>query len=115
VANHIIGVLYATMMYSKDSKNIMMAALKTFLATAEHEEAKLLYCLYYEQKELVPAAKPDTFDMSLDLAFDDAMLDNVEQQWKTIIEDDKAEEQATFMQFEDRQGMTDDDDADEIY
>jgi hypothetical protein len=103
------------MMYSKDSKNIMMAALKTFLATAEHEEAKLLYCLYYEQKELVPAAKPDTFDMSLDLAFDDAMLDNVEQQWKTIIEDDKAEEQATFMQFEDRQGMTDDDDADEIY
>jgi hypothetical protein len=103
-------------MYSKDSENIMRAALKTFLATAENGEAKKLYCLYYEQKELAPAAEHDKFDMSLDLAFNDAMLDDVERQWKSIIEDDKAEESATFMQFEDRQGMTDDDDdADEVY
>jgi hypothetical protein len=103
-------------MHSKDSKKTMRAALKTFLATAENGEAKLLYSLYYEQKELAPAAEPDKFDMSLDLAFNDAMLDNVEQRWKSIIEDDKAEESASFMQFEDRQGMTDDDDdANEVY
>ena len=104
-------------MYSNDSKKTLKAALKTFLAIAENGEAKLLYCLYYEQKEPKPAVEPDKFDMSLDLAFNDAMLEDVEQRWKSIIEDDKAEESATFMQFEDRQGMTDDDDddANEVY
>jgi len=103
-------------MHSKDSKKTIKAALETFLATAENGEGKLLYSLYYEQKELEPAAKPDKFDMSLDLAFNDAILDDVEQRWKSIIENDKVQESATFMQFEDREGMTDDDDdADEAY
>jgi len=111
-------VLYATTWHSNDSKKILEAALTTFLAIAENGEAKLLYSLYYEQKQTMRSvAEPaKAFDTTLDLAFNDAMLDDVKRQWKSIMVDNNAEESATFMQFEDRQGMTDDDDdADEVY
>jgi hypothetical protein len=116
-ANHTIGVLYATALHGNDSKKILEAALNAFLATAENGEARLLYSLYYEQKQTTrstsePAKSVDT---SLDLAFNDKMLEDVEKQWKSIIGNNNTEASAAFMQFEDRQGITDDDDADERY
>lgn len=49
------------------------------------------------------------------MAFNDEILEDVEQQWKTIM-GDGSDEQSAFMQFEDRKGMNDDDeDADNDY
>lgn len=44
---------------------------------------------------------------SLDLAFDDAMIDAVQKVWKTVMGDEAREED--FMQFEDREGTAADD------
>ena len=89
--------------------------MTAFLATAENGEAKLLYSLYYEQEQTTTAAAEPakSIDKPLDLAFNDVMLEDVEKQWKSIMEDNNTEELAPFMQFEDRQGMTNDDDDDD--
>lgn len=60
-----------------------------------------MYSLYYEQEQVT------TFP---DLAFNDQILEEVEQKWKTIVGD--GDEQAPFMQFEERTGMNDEDDED---
>jgi hypothetical protein len=67
-----------------------------------------LYTLYYEQQQA-----PGT--SSLDLAFDDEMLDNVEVQWKTVFGYGDEEEHPPFMQFAEREGMNPDDDNDDEY
>lgn len=69
-----------------------------------NDGAKLLYTLYYEQQ--------DTAESSLDLAFDDQMLNRVEEQWKDVLGYDQGIEQPPFMQFADREGMNADDDND---
>ena len=66
---------------------------------------KLLYSLYYEQRQ-TPA--------SVDLAFDDELLADVEAKWKAIV--GIGEMHALYMQFEERTGMSDEvDDNDEGY
>jgi hypothetical protein len=87
------------MMLSSSSRSLLEGALSKFLEIAENGEAKLLYSLYYEQEQSVSA---------LDLAFNDEILEKVETKWKTIVEE--GEEQAPFMQFEERTGMNDEDD-----
>ncbi|KAE8450242.1 hypothetical protein EG329_006669 [Mollisiaceae sp. DMI_Dod_QoI] len=105
-------VLYATMLCSEHSKKLLEAALNTLLATLE-ERPTLLYKLYYEQQ--ADAGSTGSPEASLDLAFNDGMLDDVESQWKTVMGDEA--EQATFMRFEDREGMSndDDDEVDDAY
>ncbi|KAG0651714.1 Rab escort [Hyphodiscus hymeniophilus] len=49
--------------------------------------------------------------VSLDLAFHDEALEEVETKWNAIVE--SADEQKPFMQFEERTGMTDEDDDNE--
>jgi hypothetical protein len=74
-----------------------------------------LYSLYYEREQqpwTADAATP--CDASLDLAFNDEILQAVEDQWKTIMADKNGVVEASFMQFEDREGMNnDDEDGDE--
>ena len=84
-----------------NSKPLLEAALSKFLEIAENGEGKLLYSLYYEQEQAAAF---------LDLAFNDQILEEVEQKWKTIVEE--GEEQTPFMQFEERTGMNDEDDDD---
>ncbi|TVY81662.1 Rab proteins geranylgeranyltransferase component A [Lachnellula suecica] len=101
-------VLYATTHQSQDSQAILTAAISRFLKAAE-DNAKLLYKLYYEQEQL-----PGT--SSLDLAFDDQMLDDVKAQWKTVLGYGDTEEHPAFMDFPDREGISpDDDDNDNDY
>jgi hypothetical protein len=117
VANNKLGVLYATTQYSNDSKFVLEAALSALLKSIENEEAKLLYKLYYEQEQQATTTdSTEPFDASLDLAFNDEILRAVEDQWKTIVADENGTVEAHFMQFEDREGMNnDDEDVDEGY
>lgn len=111
-ANSASGVLYASTFSKPGSKEILEAALATFLKVANSREAKLMYCLYYEQKQALRsvASLSPTSRAPLDLAFNDEMLDDVEEQWKMVMGDRNATEQVPFMVFDDRQGIDNDDD-----
>ena len=61
-----------------------------------------MYSWYYEQKT--------SADSSLDLAFDDRILDTVEEQWRSLVE--PLEDGVEFMKFEERNAMGEDDDED---
>jgi hypothetical protein len=80
------------------SKGILQASLDALVKSADGQ-AKLLYTLYYEQKEA--SASP------LDLSFDDRILDHVESDWRQVMAEQGGA--LSFMQFEERKGM----DADE--
>lgn len=103
-ANNIIGVLYATTIYSSSSKVLLEAALDAFLATPSGD-AKLLYRLYYEQQQGIRSTEGPFKGMetSMDLAFNDLVLDDVAAEWKLIMGDEADE--AAFMQFDERPGM----------
>jgi len=76
-----------------------------------------LYSLYYEQEQGTrTTGKPIVSEASLDLAFNDEVLQDGESQWRSIMANDNGQVETTFMQFEDREGMNhDDDDNDEGY
>ncbi|CZT13137.1 related to rab geranylgeranyl transferase component A [Rhynchosporium graminicola] len=108
-------ILYATTLYSDISKELIGKALSTFLQTAQ-EDAELLYSLYYEQRQSskITTTASEPLYASLDLAFNDGILDEVEAQWRKVVGD---VEEATFMRFEDREGMNayDDDEPTEDF
>jgi hypothetical protein len=82
-------------------------ALATFLKTVEDGAAKLLYSFCYEQVE----RDVDNFADSLDLAFNDGILDNVECEWKAVMDD--GIDETKFMKFEERAGVNENDDDDD--
>jgi hypothetical protein len=90
---------------------VLEKAVSTILESVENGQGKLLYSLYYEQEQqgssIDPAMSPDA---SLDLAFNDEILQVVEDQWRTIMADENGVVDATFMQFADREGIDNDDD-----
>jgi hypothetical protein len=75
----------------------------TFLKVAGDDTAQLLYKLYYEQEQ----TSIGRMSTSLDLAFNDGMLDDVEREWKLVMGNQVDSE---FMRFEERAGMNDEDD-----
>ncbi|TAQ85966.1 hypothetical protein B7494_g5714 [Chlorociboria aeruginascens] len=101
-------VLYITTRYTSASKILLNAALESFLQTAENGNAKLLYTFYYEQIQGLRGSSKNqgVLDESLDLAFNDTVLEDVEDIWSGIVvgSDDK------FMQFGERNEMGNDDD-----
>jgi hypothetical protein len=111
----VLGVLYATTLKSDTSKAILEAALSALLKSTEDGDGKLLYSLYYEQEQQASTADPATPSYaSLDLAFNDEILQAVEDQWEAIMADENSVVEGSFMQFEDREAMNnDDDDVDE--
>ncbi|KAL2069016.1 hypothetical protein VTL71DRAFT_15354 [Oculimacula yallundae] len=95
-------VLYATTSYLESGKELLDKALSTFLKSIE-EDAELLYSLYYEQSQSSKStAASEPSDASLDLAFNDEILDEVEAQWRQVVGDVDG---AAFMRFEDREGI----------
>lgn len=94
-------MLYATTAFSSSSKTLLEASLSKFLQIAENGEGEVLYSFYYEQEASAS---------SLDLAFNDQVLEEVESKWKTIAEG--GEDEKSFMKFEERAGMDDDEDDD---
>ncbi|KAI0908670.1 rab protein geranylgeranyltransferase component A [Ustulina deusta] len=111
------SVVYLTMQATPQSPDALDLAL-TALLQAVTATADVLYKLYYEQAAssrqslVIQQGSATVFEFpspSLSLAFDDASLDAVQEAWKLITRD-KALDDA-FMQFEDREGMGDDDDV----
>ncbi|RFU30636.1 hypothetical protein B7463_g5691, partial [Scytalidium lignicola] len=104
-------IIYVTSRYSSSSKARMEAAISTFLQKAGDGDAKLLYSVYYEQQRVsqTSSVEASTYrfpDPSLDLAFDDSILENVEQAWNMMIGGDEGDvDLPPFMQFDDRPGM----------
>jgi Rab proteins geranylgeranyltransferase component A len=113
-SNHVTGVLYATALFSSTGENLLRSALDAFLSTLG-ENTKLLYSVYYEQKEGLRRTEESLKDMdsSLDLAFNDLVLEDVAAEWKVIMGDEV--DQSAFMQFKDRPGMDEDNDNDVEY
>jgi len=113
ITNYHAGVLYVTTLQSNDSKQLLESAISNFLASTEEGGVELLYSLYYEQEQTAKATSDslEASEASLDLAFNDEILDDVEKQWKSILGETEAD-QATFMRFEDREGMNNEDDED---
>ncbi|PMD33214.1 hypothetical protein L207DRAFT_407177, partial [Hyaloscypha variabilis F] len=104
-------VLYATTLKTDESKAVLEAALAALLESTENGEGKLLYSLYYEKEQQASSTDPTVpSEASLDLAFNDEILQTVEDQWKSIVADGNGVVEDSFMKFDDREGMNDDDD-----
>jgi hypothetical protein len=101
-------VLYATTLYTSSSKILLETALNAFLVT-RGDGTKLLYRVYYEQQQGCGQTEnlSNGTCPSFDLAFNDLVLDDVAAEWKAILGNDVDE--STFMQFETRPSMDDDD------
>lgn len=70
--------------------------MSSLVKSAECSDAKLLYTLYYDQQE--------SDSSPCDLAFDDHILENVEEQWKEAMGSEGTDGSSVFMQFEERIG-----------
>lgn len=95
-----------------------LEAAVTALVSSQGQEHTLekLYSLFYVQSatQSQATAKDGIYTMpssSLDLAFDDSLLDNVEDAWKSTLADGEDSDQ--FMTFEDREQMNGEDDDDD--
>ncbi|KAI0440761.1 rab protein geranylgeranyltransferase component A [Xylaria telfairii] len=109
------SVVYLTMKAGTHSPDILDMAL-TALLQAVTTTADILYKLYYEQATsartsvVTSQGSATVFEFpspSLGLAFDDKSLDAVKEAWKIVVQDEVLDD--TFMEFEDREGVDDDD------
>lgn len=72
------------------------------------DKADIIYKLTYTQQ--ISSSKTGQHSMPLvDLAFDDEMLDTVENQWRRIIGPEDTTTATDFMQFDERSGQYDED------
>ncbi|TGO17587.1 hypothetical protein BTUL_0016g00500 [Botrytis tulipae] len=97
-------ILYATTLLPESSttqagKLLLDDAISKFLATTEGDSGQVLYSVYYEQQ-----GSKD----KLDLAFNDQVLVDVEEEWKRVSD---GTEETPFLVFEERNGMSDDDEG----
>ncbi|KAM5346763.1 hypothetical protein ACJ41O_009768 [Fusarium nematophilum] len=108
-------VIYLSTVHTSAAKSILEKSLSSLLAAvAEGQEVPpVIYQLYYEQSNSTNALSVDgnsaTFSSSsAGLAFDDSILDSVQEAWKLVMgEPDDAS--VEYMKFEDREGGGDDD------
>ena len=117
------GVIYAsTRETSEDSKQSLTDAVEKLLSTANEDPApRILWSMSYNEKDRAPStAVPAAFahdesgqlmvfpQKSLDLAFDDALVDSVKGVWREIMGSNAND--VEFLRFEEREGIGDDDD-----
>ncbi|KAF7559613.1 hypothetical protein G7046_g4547 [Stylonectria norvegica] len=111
-------VLYLSTVFDAASKSILEAALtslRAVLDTAEDSPPCILQ-LYYEQSSGTPSLNVDgntvTFPLTpLDLAFNDSVLEHVQEAWKIVTGSAAADEGNEYMKFADREGVADEEDA----
>lgn len=108
----IIGVLYATT--SGDQGLILAAIAQLIQSVQEPEMPRILWQLQYQQRRDIPSSS-DHIDeeksiilpaSSVDLAFDEEILDSVKDAWQRITGDQPQD----FLVFEDRNPVGDDND-----
>ncbi|KAF5670629.1 geranylgeranyl transferase [Fusarium heterosporum] len=108
-------VVYLSTIHTSSAKTVLNKALSSLLAAVSNGQdiAAPIYQLYYEQSSGTNTLSVDkniaTFlPPPLSLAFDDSVLDPVYEAWQFVNADSK-DKPADYMQFEDREGGTDDD------
>lgn len=110
-----IGVVYFSTLSSPNSKALLGSALSKLLAAASSSRsAKCLWRLHYEQ---TCGAGLFTVEDNIglfgrfapDLAFNDSVLVPVQQAWQVVVGPDA--DNSSYMKFEDREGVQDDDDT----
>lgn len=113
------GVLYLSTIHTAESKSVLERAitlLLTALAAEDGPASQCLYQLYYEQKSSTRstvAGDDRILEFStprLSLAFDDSILEPVQQVWSKVMPEAAADENVQYMVFADREGVGDEDD-----
>jgi len=114
------GIIYAsTSLPDQDGRILLDHAVSTLLdAENETKPASILWSLHYTQSGPSPSRSSQSTTSpsvvseksvllcpppSLDLAFDDALIEDVREKWKVIMGDEALEEE--FMMFETREGV----------
>jgi hypothetical protein len=112
----VIGVIYASTLGKQELNGL---AIERLLTQVEMNPApRVLWTLQYQQHS--PASPPAAENAdesnvitlsstSLDLVFDEGILGEVESAWKKVIGD----EEGSFLVFEDRNGVGDEDDGED--
>ncbi|KID59773.1 rab proteins geranylgeranyltransferase component A, partial [Metarhizium hybridum] len=106
-------IVYLSTVSSSTSKSLLSIALSSFLnAIPTSEPPKCLWRMHYEQVTGTGSfASEDnigTFDwITSDLALNDSILQYVKKAWQFV----GGADEENYMQFEDREGVNDDDDA----
>jgi len=105
-ADYHIGVLYAsTSITGEEGYGLLELAVKTLL---ESLDGHVLWCLRYTQRTFNGVETSPSVVMfpptSFDLVFDDEVLRSVESVWE------KLSGEGNFMQFEEREGIGEDED-----
>ncbi|CAN8100312.1 unnamed protein product [Discula destructiva] len=112
-------VLYLTTIHTPDSKSLVDKALTSVLAALANEEGRVplcLYQLYYEQRfstdsKVVGEGRILNFGVPpVSLAFEDGMLEPVQQVWQKLTSEAAEDESIQYMVFTDREGVGDDED-----
>ncbi|KAH7158207.1 GDP dissociation inhibitor [Dactylonectria estremocensis] len=111
-------VIYLSTVHNASSKSILEKALSSLVVTVRGGDEAIpsplsIYQLYYEQcrgtSSLVVNGNTATFPLPpVDLAFNDSVLDPIQEAWNTFLGGSK-EEDAQYMKFEDREGGDDED------
>ncbi|RMJ10193.1 hypothetical protein CDV36_010191 [Fusarium kuroshium] len=108
-------VIYLSTVRTWSAKIVLKKALSSLLAAVVdgQEVPPSIYQLYYEQSIGASTLNVDgsvaTFSSSLSsLAFDDSLLDSVQQAWE-IVTAGSGQDEVEYMKFEDREGGGDDD------
>lgn len=111
----ILDVLYLSTVRTSSAKIVLEKALSSLLATVAdgQEVPPCIYQLYYEQSVGASSLNVDgsvaTFSSCLSsLAFDDSLLDSVQQAWE-LVTGSSGQDKTEYMRFEDREGGDDDD------
>ena len=119
VANATLGILYAsTSLNGEEGFQLLSKAVQALLSSVSVTPVLgVLWSIQYEQRS-TSSTNSVPFDskehilnfppLSLDLAFDDAVLDNVKDVWQKIMGDDAGD----FMLFTDREADAGDEDRD---
>lgn len=113
------GVVYLSTVCKSQSSAHLEQALSSLLAAVDPgtNAAESLYKLYYEQgtggsSSLIVDGKTVTFPVpSLDLAFNDAILEPVHDAWTIVTGTQTGDEGVEYMKFEDREGANGYDDT----
>lgn len=119
-----IGIIYGyVLLPAEKGKIVLETAVDNFLKSVD-SKAKVIWGAHFTQlgcleREMVVAenlkgSHDNVFSFpapALDLAFDDGLIDQVKQVWKAIMGDEVDEN--NFLKFDDREGMIDEEEANE--
>lgn len=114
ITDHVLGVLYASTLASDEKGfELLQKAVESLLSVVQvTPPPRMLWSVRYLQQpcsgtEIIPSGIDNVLRFSpssMDLAFDDQVLENVKEVWQRIAGEDAGE----FLVFQDREDYTED-------